>query len=169
MAYDPALLRPGDIGLVAGHAPHQSISGRAVDDLIDWATVNLFHHAFIVGPGTALVESLWLVTNSPLAKYAETAWIYRVNATPEQAEAAARWAQSRIGQRYGIAAILEDAARDIAHVPIWPRMNPKRVTCSGLVALAWQHAGVSLTHAPIPSPADLSYSPLLVGPRPWER
>ena len=92
-----------------------------------------------------------------------------VEATGEQKDAAWQWFSSRVGQPYGIQALLEDGLMDIGHIPVYARIDPKRATCSGMVAAAYQQAGVRLTWHPLPSPADLSYSPLLLGSRPWRR
>lgn len=162
--YHPDDLRPGDVLLMVGR-PRLSLGG-VLDALIEYATVSPFDHACIVGDGH-LVEALWHVQRSPLDKYAANGWRFSVNATEEQKAAAVAWMEQRIGWIYGIRELMRDGERDILRVPMWPRVAPQRFTCSGLVAMAYQQAGVRLTLAPWPSPADLSYSPLLVGARPW--
>jgi hypothetical protein len=156
--YDPADLRPGDIVLVEGTGPLAAA--------IKWATDNPFSHAAIVGFGE-LLEALDRVVASPLGKYQERGWLYRVACLPAQREAAARNAYIRLGMPYGYTALLEDALRYIAHVPLSSRLDPRDLTCSGYVAWCYARAGVTLTYEPLPSPASLSYSPLLLGPRPW--
>jgi len=166
MPYDPSSLRPGDIILCVGRSSWTL--GGLLDALIHWATVSPFDHAALVGSG-CLLEALWQVTKSPLDKYASNGWVYSISgATDERCHQAISFVEERLGDRYGIAELLEDAARDIAHVPLWPRVQPRRFTCSGLVAAAWASAGVVLTYAPWPSPMDLAESPILVGQRPWE-
>lgn len=165
MSYDPASLQPGDVLLMVGR-PTLTLGGL-LDAAIEWATVSPFDHAAIVGDG-CIIEALWHVTQSPIDKYAGNGWAYRVEgAAPNQGLRAAAWAHTRIGRRYGVREILEDGARDILHIPLWPRVHPIRYTCSGLVAAAWRQAGVRLTWAPWPSPMDLAESPVLLGPRPW--
>ena len=168
MAYDPAHLQPGDILLMVGR-PNLSLGGW-LDASIEWATDSPFDHAAIVGDGE-IIEALWAVTASPPDKYAENGWAFSVpTVTEEQKQAAIRWAVSHIGHRYGVAELLDDAGRDILHLPLWPQASPRakaRYTCSGLVAAAYASARVPLTWAPWPSPQDLACSPVLVGPRPW--
>ena len=166
MAYRWTDLQPADVLLMEPN-PSEGFLPHLLDLGISWATTSPFVHAAIVADGH-IVEALWHVTRSPLAKYEGSGWVFRPQATDAQKAQAIAWAETRVGQQYGLEALLEDAARDIAHIPLWPRLNPRSVTCSGLVAFAYEHAGYRLTAAPIPSPADLSYSPLLIGPRPWE-
>ncbi|MHB1670137.1 hypothetical protein [Thiomonas sp.] len=163
--YDPTTLAPGDVLLMTGR-PRLTLGGL-LDAAIEWSTVSPFVHAAIVAEG-CMVEALWTVTRSPLDKYAGDGWAYRVQATPEQAQAACGWATDRVGQRYGIAELMDDALFDAAHIPLYGRVTPHRLTCSGLVSVAYQKAGINLTWHPFPSPADLSFSPLLLGPRPWK-
>jgi cell wall-associated NlpC family hydrolase len=163
--YNPADLKPGDIILCTGELHVVDIVGL----LIQWATNNPFQHAALVGNG-CLIEAVEPdVRTAPLDEYAECGWRYEVaGATPEQAQTAIAAAMSRIGQPYGIKALLEDGLRYILHVPLYRRLDPHDLVCSGLVAYSWQQAGITLTYEPLPSPASLSYSPLLVGPRPWQ-
>lgn len=166
MPYDPASLQTGDVILVRGH-PGLWPPGAWLDAAIEWATVSPYAHACIVGEGH-IIEALWRVTASPLDKYAGAGDRYTIVAAAPRGLAAARWCERRIGQRYGIAALLEDGALDIGHVPLTVRLNPHRVTCSGLVALGWRlGGGIRLTWRPLPSPGDLADSPVLLGPRPW--
>ena len=158
--YDPAQVRVGDIILV------ERRQWDLIGALIDWATVSPFCHAAIAGDGH-LIEALWHVTESPLDKYAGGGWLFRTVASDAQRQAAAGWAESHVGQRYGLAELLDDAGRDVLHLPLWPRAQPRLVTCSGLVHAAYRAAGVHLTFAPWPSPMDLACSPLLLGARPW--
>ena len=166
--YDPRTLRAGDVILVNGAPPGEAFPGRLLDLAIGWATVSPFHHAAIVSTSGTLIEALWRVTESPADKYASCAISLRPFCAAKVCAKAAQWASSRVGDRYGIAEILEDGGRDILHLPIGWRFHPRHLTCSGLVAASYVAAGAPLTRAPVPSPADLSYSPILVGRRPWE-
>lgn len=159
MSYDPASLLPGDVVLVR--------TGDLAGRLIRWATVSPFSHAAIVGRRGQLVESLWRVTESGADKYRVDGFAFRVpGSTPAQRENAGAWAESYVGQRYGIREFLGDVERDVLHVPAGGRWLLRRYTCSGLVHAAWLQAGVRLTWAPLPSPGDLGWSPLLDGARP---
>lgn len=162
--YDPSSLHEGDIILVAGWG--SSPGGDLLSLLISWATVNPFHHAAIVGDGK-IIEALWTVQTSPLDKYASAGWTFSVDTSDAVRRAAVDWCMRRLGERYGIRELLDDAGRDVLHLPIGWRVRPRLYTCSGLIAAAYAAAGLVLTYAPLPSPADLSYSPLLVGTRPW--
>jgi uncharacterized protein YycO len=152
-------LQPGDVILVAHH-PGEGCLDRA----IEWATVSPWHHAAMVGVD-ALIQAVWRVDTVPLDTYAATGWAFRVQATPNQRQAAVAAMSSKIGRPYGLRELLEDGARAVK-IPIGAKWIPKYYTCSGLVAWAYAQAGVRLTYAPLPSPADLSYSPLLIGRRP---
>lgn len=148
-------------------SPRESLPARALDRLIAWSEDNPFVHAAIIGEGI-IVDPVWRVEHAPRRRYQANGWVFRVQATDAQRRAAARWAESRIGQPYGIAEILADGARLDLHLGFVYRLHPRRFTCSGFVAAAYAAAGVQLTHAPLPSPADLSFSPLLLGRRPWD-
>jgi uncharacterized protein YycO len=158
VAYDVRNLEPGDVILVVGRG--------AFAWLIQVSTANPFSHAAIAVGDGRLVEAQARVVERPAGEYAADGWAYRVQAGVEARRAAATLARSRLGEPYGIAELLYDAARFDLH---WfARVRPlSHVTCSGLVAAAYAGAGVVLTYAPWPAPADLSYSPLLWGPRPW--
>ena len=166
--YDPTTLQSGDVLLMIGR-PQLDLGG-ALDAGIEWATDSPFDHAALVGDGV-LLEQLWTVTQSPLDKYAANGWRFQVRGVASyDADKAIAFVTARLGQTYGVKDILADAARDILHLPLWPANSPRakqRYTCSALVTAAWASAGVMLTYAPWPSPADLSFSALLVGPRPW--
>lgn len=161
MAYNPSDLRPGDVILVAIH-PWQDI----LADLITFATASPYTHAVLVGDGH-LIESVAHVTRSPLSKYTHTGDAFSVLATGDQKQAAIEVAEARVGTPYGTSELLDDAARYFLHLPAVYPWNARRQTCSGFVAYAFRKSGVPLSFAPDPSPADLSYSPLLVGSRPW--
>ena len=168
MAYVPKHLRSGDVILVAGHRLGESVAGVVFDWLIDFATVNPFHHAAIVHDGL-LIESLWTVTASPLDKYASTGYAFRPSLSKPVCAAASDWCAGRVGSRYGVKEILVDGARDFLHLPLGFGWRPHLLACSALVAEGYRRAGAPLTRAPVPAPADLSYSPLLLGVRPWEK
>jgi hypothetical protein len=168
--YNPARLRPGDIILVHGK-PGWSLSGL-LDAAIEWSTISPFSHAAMVGSdadGLCIYEALWHVTKSPITKYVSSGTVFSVaDATDAERAAAAAWAAERVGIRYGLKELLEDGGRYVLHIPLVHRAFPRHFTCSMLVAYAWAvGADVVLTYEPLPSPASLSYSPLLVGPRPW--
>ena len=164
--YNPANLRPGDIILVHGR-PSWSLGGL-LTWAIEWSTVSPFDHAAIVGNDGYLYEALWKVTRSPLGKYADNGYAYHVaGATITQGLNAGLWVRQRLGRTYGIRELLEDGGRYILHIPFPQRADANHYTCSGLVAAAWNSVGISLTYEPLPSPASLSYSPVLIGIRPW--
>lgn len=163
MSYRPDDLRPGDIILVEGRS--------LLDRAIEWATASPLSHAALVGDGE-LIEANWPVVRTvPLGAYAADGWAFGVKAGTVNGDGQRRKAvgaaQSRLGQRYGVTALFEDGARYLLHLPLYARLNPRRLTCSGLVAWSWQQAGIRLTWAILPSPYDLACSPVLDGPRPW--
>ena len=164
MAYSVASLAPGDIVLVAGVHWTGGLWGGLLDAAIQWATVSPFHHAALVGDGV-LIQALAQVETAALDTYAADGWAYRVAATPAQRTAAVAWAAAHQGAPYGTRELLLDAARFDLH---WlPRARHlKHWTCSGFIFRSYLDAGVCLTYAPWPAPSDLSYSPLLGGPRP---
>jgi hypothetical protein len=156
--YQPEDLRAGDIVLVEGHG--------LLSALIRWSTANPFTHAALATGNRTLVEADLVVVERPAGVYATTGWVYRVRASDAVREAAVHAARVRIGETYGIRELLLDAMRFDLHLV--PRARPVRhATCSGLVAVAYASAGLRLTWAPWPAPADLSDSPLLEGMRPW--
>ena len=158
MPYREADLRPGDIVLVEG--------GGVLGSLIRWSTANPFTHAALATGHGALIEALSRVTASPATKYEAIGWVYRCPVSDADRERVMRAAWERIGQRYGVRELLLDAARFDLHLT--PRARPlHHFTCSGLVVACYQASGLTLTCAPWPAPADLAYSPLLEGPRPW--
>lgn len=162
--YRPEDLRPGDIVLCEGEIDVFDPLGL----IIKWATDNPFVHALVVGNGE-LIEAVENVSVGPLDKYAPVGWRFEVaGASPAQIQSMIAAAKTRVGQLYGYKALLEDGARYILHIPIWRKLSPYDLTCSGLVCWSYLQAGIRLTYAPLPSPADLSFSPVLVGPRPWQ-
>ena len=164
--YNTKHLMAGDILLMVSR-PDSPWYDQVLDAGIRWSTTNPFVHACLVGEGI-LINPLWHVESFPLDTYADNGWAFRVSgATPNQRRKAVAWAMHHIGQPYGVAALLADAGRDDLKIPFGERWHPHYVTCSGFVARAWHEAGISLSYAPLPSPADLSYSPILWGNRPW--
>ena len=158
--YDVAALHPGDVILVEG-------SGTVLDRLISWSTVSVFDHALIVGNGT-LVEASRKVQQAPLDKYVARGWVFTVDCTPEQRAVAVARGLALLGSPYGTRELLLDAERfDLHRLPRAPRALT-RWTCSGFVCECYRAAGVRLTLAPYPAPSDLSYTPVLIGRRPWE-
>ncbi len=166
--YDPASLVPGDILLMVSN-PHESIPARILDALISWSEANPFVHACFVGDGH-LIDPVWHVERAPLDRYAANGHAFVVQATDAQRKAAVAWAEARAGEGYGIAELLEDGARFDLHfvAPAWYTARRQRYTCSGFVCAAYASTGVTLTRAPLAAPSDLSYSPALIGRRPWE-
>ena len=161
-------LRPGDVLLMTS-SRRESLPARLLDALISASEGSPFVHTCLVGDGH-LVDPVWRVEQAPLDRYADNGWPYRVRASPEQAAAAIAWAESHVGNPYGLAELLADGARFDLHLvlPSWYLWRPQRWTCSGFVTAAFAQAALQLTRAPCPSPADLSWSPLLIGRRPWE-
>ena len=166
--YDLAQLIPGDVLLMTS-TPEESILAQLLDRAIALSEANPFVHAAIVGDGH-IVNPVWHVQRDPPDLYARNGWAFRVQATDVQRAAAVRWAEAHVGSRYGIAELLADCARLDLHLvlPSWYRWRPQHWTCSGFVTEAYRAAGVPLTRAPVPAPSDLSFSPLLIGRRPWE-
>lgn len=166
--YDPAALEPGDILLMVRN-PRESIPAQALDLAISLSEGSPFVHAALVGEGHIL-DPLWQVRHVPLDSYSSNGYAFRVAASNAQRTAAVAWAEARVGERYGIAELLEDGARYDLHLvlPAWYKVVRPRYTCSGFCAASYASAGVRLSYAPAISPADLSYSPLLIGKRPWE-
>ncbi len=168
MSYRVQDLLPGDV-LLMTRSLRDGLPARLLDVLIAWSEGNPFVHACLVGDGH-LVDPTWpRVEHGPLERYMRNGWAFRVRAAPMQRQAALSWAEDHVGTPYGIEELLADAARLDLHVvlPSWYHWRAGRWTCSGFVTRAYLEAGVALTHAPLPSPADLSYSPALVGARPW--
>ncbi|MDE2101532.1 MAG: hypothetical protein KGL39_30080 [Patescibacteria group bacterium] len=152
-------IRPGDIIAVHGD--------DILSAIIETAIVAPYSHLALVGQGH-LIEALYHVTRSSLDKYQSSGDVFRVSADGTQVGQAIAAAESKVGQPYGWQMVLEDAGRDLLHLPIHPRLDDKTLDCSGLIYWAWLKAGIVLTHAPVPTPADLVYSPLLLGKRRWE-
>lgn len=170
MAYDPASLAPGDV-ILCLPPPHEPLWDRVLDDGIAISTVNPFTHSALVvaqHDQCIIVEALFRVTMSPCDKYRANGWLYHVDLTPAQRQALSQAALRKVGQLYGASMVWQDFLRDDLHLDIHPRLDPRHLDCSGFVAYCFAAAGVTLTYAPAPSPADLSYSPLLLGPRPWD-
>lgn len=165
--YDPAALQPGDVLLMI-ESPRESLPARILDRLISLSEANPFVHTCVVGDGN-LIDPVWQVERAPLDRYALNGWAFRVQATAAQRMAAVAWAETHVGNAYGIAEVLADFARlDLHWVrPSWYNWRPQHWTCSGFVTASYAAAGVTLTRAPAPAPSDLSFSPLLIGRRPW--
>ncbi len=154
-------LRPGDIILCTGALDVRDPLGL----LFVWASDNPFQHAVLVGDGE-LLEGLDAVGAVPLDEYGPVGWRFEVaGASDEQRRAAVTAARSRVGQPYGYRAVMAEGAR----VPLYKRLDPHDLVSSALVAWAFGQAGIQLSWDPLPSVASLSYSPLLLGPRPWLR
>lgn len=151
-------LHPGQILLMVNHS--------WIDKGIQWATDNPYSHAAQVGDGELIMAAWPKIVTAPLTLYEASGWAFDVDgATIADIAVVLKAIKSRIGQPYGLGELAADAGRDIFHLPIWHNFSPGYYTCSGLVAWAWKQAGITLTFAPCPSPADLSYSPKLLGAR----
>ncbi len=168
MAYQVADLQPGMVILCRAQ-PHEPIWDRLLDDAIALSTAGPYVHAAMVGNGQ-LLEQIDPVITSPLTKYVENGDAFRVaGLTSEKAQAAIRWALQRLGQPYSIPALLEDGAWYDLHLPAMLQEHPRFYTCSGFVNAAFRlGASVTLTAQPLPSPLSLAFSPVLLGPRPWD-
>ena len=169
MAYHAATL-PGPGVLLMTSPKTEPLWDRLLDDGIAVSTVNPFtHSALVVGqPGRLrIVEALFRVTESPLDKYEATGWYYPLSPTASQSRMLEATAMDHMGQLYGASMVWQDFVRDDLHIDIHPRIDPAHLDCSGLVCLCCVQAGMPLTRAPVPSPADVSYSIRLPGPRPW--
>lgn len=158
-------LEPGMVLLMESR-PGSPWYDAALDAGIRWSTGCVMVHAALVGNGV-LINPLWHVQTDPLDLYETNGWAYRVaGSTPAQAQAAVGWALGRVGQQYGLTELLADGARHDLKIPISDHWHPRYVVCSGFVHRAWLSAGVVLSYAPWPTPADLLYSPTQVGARP---
>ena len=170
MSYNPTSLKVGDVLLMIRSHPIDSLPGL-IDAGISTSTVNPFEHSALVveqAGSLVLVEALLHVTVSPLDKYTQNGWAFSPTKwSSAHSQVVSQAALSKVGQFYGFSMVWQDFLRDDIHVDIHPRMDPHHLDCSGLVVWAFQQTGLTLTLAPVPSPADLSYSPILQGPRPW--
>jgi len=139
-------LRPGDVLLVRDPYPWSAV--------IRWVTHAPVDHAALV-TGGSLVEDRFFtgVRRRRAGEYVLTGDAYRVTSgSPAQGLAAARWAQSQVGQPYGWVAALRGGIAD------WwrRRVGIAPADCSLLVARAWRAAGVDLTPGVAdPTPGDL--------------
>jgi len=88
--------------------------------------------------------------------------------TDEQRSQIIATAESFVGGNYGYKDIVADGLRYILHLKIHDISDTSTLDCSMFAYECYLKAGVRLTWAPVPSVADLSYSPLLIGKRPWE-
>jgi uncharacterized protein YycO len=158
--------QPGDVVLV-------SRGNGLFDRLVRWATVSPYFHAAIMVSETDLVEArLHGVKRRPLSEYGGHATILTVSgANPGRRAKAVQFAieSANANLPYGWRDIVADALRLGLRIPVgyrWFRWNS--YDCSALVAECWRVAGVSITYHPAPAPADLGWSPVLIGPRVWE-
>lgn len=170
MAYAVDQLLCGDLLLMRRANPVLSPDGL-LDAGITASTVNPFEHAACVvsqNGRLVIVEALWHVTISPGDKYTANGTIFRpvaINVTQQRLFSEALLA--KVGQRYGLSMVWDDFLRDDLHVDVHPRLDPKHLDCSGLADYGYQEAGYRVTYAPVPSPADLSYSVAFTADRPW--
>lgn len=140
------------------------------DKLVRWATTSPFFHVAMVVDSSRLIEaSFGGVRYQDVHKYdGKSVVLSPAGATPAQRAKAVASAQLYYRQPYGWGDIVADALRLGLHVPIGYRWRTwHHYDCSALVANCWALAGLPLTFAPVPSPADLGWSTTLQGPRPW--
>lgn len=167
--YTPDEVHCGDVILVVPKI-HQALWDKVLNEGIQISTVNPFAHAAMVvrhHNQLTIAEALFRITLSPVDKYAQNGWRFSTSLSTVQEEHLSRAAITKVGQLYGASMVWEDFLRDDIHLDIHPKLDPRHLDCSGYVWWAFQQAGEVLTYAPVPSPADLSYSPRLHGPRPW--
>lgn len=159
MSYAAGDLRPGDAILDWGHVP--------IDRAIEHFTLGPSHCA-MVGNG-CLIEAVWpLVAEAPLDKYVATARRYSpIDVTDEQRQGAVAAARTRLGQPYGVHALLLAAERHVLRIPVTEGFDPKDLDCSCLYVWAWWQQGYVVTYEPEPSPASVLWSPRMTGERPW--
>ncbi len=166
MSYQAGNLSAGTILLMTEVHPC-----NILDRLITWSEVSPFDHSGMVvetPQGLRIAEALWHIQLSPLDKYQQNGWPFTVTGlTPEQLTTMSQWALAHVGQQYGWAEILGNAARLDLKLPILARWQPQHWTCSQFVTDAFAQAGITLSLAPLVTPANLADSPVLVGPRPW--
>ena len=125
MAYNPDLLEPGDIILVHGR-PGWWPPGAWLDVAIEFSTLDPYAHACLVGAHGRIINPVWHVQYAPLDTYATNGDVFRVaGATEEQRLAVDRWARQHLGLRYGLKELLEDGVRDLAHIPLLPRLHER--------------------------------------------
>ncbi len=140
------------------------------DGLVRWATASPYFHAALVADNGDLIEArLHGVARRPGSEYDGRADILRPEGTTQaQREAAVAFAQAKVGTAYGFEDVIADALRLGLHLNVGYRWRTwKHLDCSCLVAAAYASVGIWLTLKPAPSPADLGWSPVLSGPRPW--
>lgn len=169
MGYAVGDLRCGDLLLMQRHTPILSANGL-LDVGITVSTVNPFDHAAVVvrqNGRLVVVEALWHVAVSPLDKYTADGTIFRPHLTPPQQRTLSAALLSKVGQRYGLSMVWDDLLRDDLHIDVHPRLDPRHLDCSGLAVWGYSQADYPTTYAPVPSPADLSYSAAFTAQRPW--
>ena len=159
-------MNAGDIVLVHRTGP--------ISRTIEWFTGSYFSHAAIVCDGH-LVEAHWTgIRRVPLTAYGSQGTVFTVaGATEANRRVAVAWAERCVGEPYGWRDLLADVGRDALHLSIgyrWRHWGRRwGLDCSCLVTACWWQAGIDLTDIPVPAPADLGWSPILIGPRPWLR
>ncbi len=157
--------QPGDILLVRR-------STGIFDGLVQWATTSPYFHAALMADGGDVIEArLRGVTRRSASEYGGRADVFRpAGTTLADRTAAIEFAQKKVGTSYGWHDILADALRLGLHIDTGYRWRTwKHLDCSCLVTAAYASAGIWLTLKPAPSPADLGWSPVLSGPRPWRQ
>lgn len=166
MPYAASQLQVGQIILVtASHRYHP------LDWIIQWSENSPFNHAALVvrDPHGALclAEALWHIQYSALDKYQSNGWPFAVAGwRPDHSAALNQFVTDHLGQRYGWQELLADGVRLDLHLPFWAHWHPRHWTCSQFVADAFQSVKLTLSYAPLVTPADLAASPRLIGPRP---
>jgi uncharacterized protein YycO len=147
--------RPGDLRLIRGHGP--------LERLVEFATVCQFSHIAMAVDETTLIESKEFhgVRFVPVNTYPDAEW-YTVSCSPETSATAVDFARTKLGLSYGWRDALDDGLREILHIPVGTRWQAfRRFDCSSLVVAAYAAAGLPITYRPVPSPADVIWSPLV--------
>ena len=166
MSYSISLLHEGQIILVT-----EAHRCNPLDWIIQWSEDSPFNHAALVVRDAhgdlCLAEALWRIQYAPLDKYQQNGWVFPVAGwMPDKSAAISQFVTAHLGQRYGWQELLADGARLDLHLPFWAHWHPHHWTCSQFVADAFQSVGLTLSYAPLVTPANLADSPLLIGPRP---
>jgi len=157
-------IKPADLIFYSG----KTVRAR----LIEFAQVNPFSHVVMFIGCNCVIEVLpWQPIHVVSAdKYLDSpdSYVFECTVLTERDRyRIVNIAKSYIGTPYNIRQLFEQAARLFFHLPIKRGYSSKSFDCSTFVHHCYLQAGIRLTWAPVPSVADLAYSPLLAGKRPW--
>jgi uncharacterized protein YycO len=149
---------PGDVVLV------RRASGL-FDRLVQFGTVSpYFHSAMVVDTGRVIEADFHGVQYTTLYtyKFSGDLWVPQGVTDAQRAKAVA-FCEARLGKPYGWKDVLEDLGRIAFHIPFgYNWVHWSHFDCSCLIAAAWFNAGRPLTRTPIPTPADLGWSEILL-------